>query len=684
MKIAQKISFIYLLNIGFLFCAMLKPYDGAHLNYIYIEFEWDQIPQAEYYQLQISKNIEFSNPELDIDHSNIIYIDKNSLDWDNQYYWRVRPIFDQDENGSWIDTASFSTGGTLSNTTVTVTNANSVEDGITVFGAFFNYFSAAIDESGKEIWNSGMEDLVYYNSNQYGNVFGCTLMPGTENNLPGKEFTFQGETIWEEPNDDFLHHDLIQLPNGNYLGIVETTSLGPIPIGDWTPLFMGLGFQADGVSIEFPWVGDKLVEWDKETGEIVWEWNVFDNFNMIDFDQFGGTWNQAYIDLHYDWTHVNAVIYEESQSALYISTRHLSRITKIDYPSGDVIWNLGHNMMSDDVTMGTDIGFSFQHSIQILDNGNILTFDNGNLAEQFRGLDSPQSRAIEISTDGISAELVWSYELPSNLYGFASGNTQKLDNGNVLVTTVGGGGRSLEVDTNGDIVWEGNYNLSLPNGAVYRAHRIPGLYPTSFSVLVHDLLDMDNGPGINLSEGSVPILFDIINEGDYELEINFSVSDQFGWLNPTEGNLILSPNSSETLSFNTFPNEENEISQIELIVTPTHHQDKQKIIQIDGYSNLLRTYSVSLPKLLKFDEPSPNPFNPKTKLRFIIHPGIFGKISLQLFDLNGRLVEDFNDDHIRIGENELVWDAKDYSSGLYFARLFYGKDYITKKLILMK
>ena len=43
MKIAQKIVLIYLLNIGFLFCAMLKPYDGAHLNYIYIEFEWDQI-----------------------------------------------------------------------------------------------------------------------------------------------------------------------------------------------------------------------------------------------------------------------------------------------------------------------------------------------------------------------------------------------------------------------------------------------------------------------------------------------------------------------------------------------------------------------------------------------------------------------------------------------------------------
>ena len=682
MKAVNKFIFFYLLNIGILYCALLKPDNGEYLNYIYIEFEWDQIPQADYYELQISNDLEFSNLALDIDHSNTLFIDRASLEWDRTYYWRIRPVFNQSEYGLWTNPFSFSTGTTLSNTTVSISDTNAFQQGITVFGAFFNYFSAAIDESGKEIWNSGIEDLVYYNSNRYGNVFGCSLAPGTENNLPGKEFTFQGEIVWEEPNDEFLHHDLIQLPNGNYLGIIETTSLGPIPIGDWTQLFMGLGFQANGVSIEFPWVGDKLVEWDKETGDVVWEWNVFENFNMMDYDQFGGTWNQAYIDLHYDWTHVNAVVYEESESALYISTRHLSRITKIDYPSGEIVWNLGYDMASDDVTLGSNIGFSFQHSLQILDNGNILTFDNGNLAEEFRGLDSPQSRAIEISTDGTSAELVWSYELPSNLYGFASGNAQKLDNGNVLVTTVGGGGRSLEVDPNGIIVWEGNYNLSLPNGAVYRAHRIPGLFPTSFSVIVNDLLDTYNGPGINLN--SETISFDIVNEGDYELEIHFSIFDQLGWLESTDGNLVLSPNSSETISFNIFPNEANAMSTIELTVTPVHHPDKQKVIQIDGYSNLLEVSSDALPELLQFDEPFPNPFNPITRFRFTIPPGNVDNIYLQLFDLKGRLVETLIHDNIQRGENELVWDAENHSSGIYLVRLHYGDSYITKKIILMQ
>ena len=95
--------------------------------------------------------------------------------------------------------------------------------------------------------------------------------------------------------------------------------------------------------------------------------------------------------LHYDWTHVNAVIFDASESAIYISTRHLSRITKIDYPSGEIIWNLGHEMPSGQVGLGNELGFSFQHSLQKLENGNILTFDNGNLSPEFRGTDQPIS-----------------------------------------------------------------------------------------------------------------------------------------------------------------------------------------------------------------------------------------------------------------------------------------------------
>ena len=56
-------------------------------------------------------------------------------------------------------------------------------------------------------------------------------------------------------------------------------------------------------------------------------------------------------------------------------------------------------MPSGDVTMGNDLGFSFQHGLQKLNNGNIVTLDNGNLSEEFLGSSTPLTRAIEISID---------------------------------------------------------------------------------------------------------------------------------------------------------------------------------------------------------------------------------------------------------------------------------------------
>ena len=86
--------------------------------------------------------------------------------------------------------------------------------------------------------------MVYYNSSDYGDLFGCYLNPGTENNLPGIEFSFDRSILWLEPNDEFLHHDLIQLPNGNYMGFIREVVLGPIPNDNYmTEYFQMIGYQ---------------------------------------------------------------------------------------------------------------------------------------------------------------------------------------------------------------------------------------------------------------------------------------------------------------------------------------------------------------------------------------------------------------------------------------------------------
>ena len=667
---------------------LLYPENGAELNHIQILFEWEQIPLANSYQIQISENANFSNPLVTSEDNTLLFIEKELLDWDETYHWRIQPVYPLGETGNWSEVFSFTTGSQLSETTTTISNASQIQEGVTVFGAFFNYFSAVVDQSGREIWNSGDENIVYYSTGEYGDVFGCYLNSGTENNLPGIEFTYDGGTVWNEPNDEFLHHDMIQLSNGNYLGIVETSSLGPIPIGEWTPLFQSLGFMANGVTIEFPWIGDKLIEWDKETKDVVWSWNVFDNFNMVDYDQYGGTWNQAYLELHYDWTHVNAVIFDEDESAIYISTRNLSRITKIDYPSGEIIWNMGHQMASGDVDMGTDIGFSFQHSLQRLDNGNILTFDNGNLSPEFRGTEEPVSRAIEIevteSGSNYSAELAWSYELPNDLFSFASGNTHKLQNGNVLITTVGGGGTSLEVTTEGDIVWEANYNLTLPNGAVYRAHRIPGLFPTAFSVLIDNYQTNGEDLGVYLPPGSSDISFSLVHEGGFGQSFTYELEDESGWFNLPTGSLFLEPGESESLVFSGTVAAVTGGNTITLSIVPDHHPEKTKIIHVTGYTSPLAVDGEILPRGFELKQPFPNPFNSFISIQFSVGDANFLPIKLDIIDLAGHGIETLVDENYEPGLHEVKWNADGHPSGLYFVKLAISEQIVTKKILYLK
>jgi len=676
-------NILLIFSISFAFSNLITPENGAILNRIHVLFEWKQIPEAISYDLRISEDENFYSIIYETTDSSLAYIEKNNLSWQNTYYWQIRANF-SNQSSDWCTPFSFTTTQALSSSSVNYVNESQYQAGVTVFGAFFNYFSAVIDQTGKEIWNSGANNFVYYSSNSFGNVLGCNLLSGAENNLPGMEISFQNEIIWEEPNDEFLHHDIIKLPNGNYLGIIETNSLGPIPVGGWTASFQNLGFQADGITIEFPWIGDKLVEWDKDTKEVVWTWNTFDHFSMSDYDQFGGTWTEAYLNLHYDWTHVNAVIFDESESAIYISTRHLSRITKIDYPSGEIIWNLGHEMPSGQVSMGTEIGFSFQHSLQKLENGNILTFDNGNLSPEFCGTDQPISRAIEIGINDNIANIAWSYDLPPNLFGFASGNAQKLENGNVLITTVGGGGQSIEVNDQGEIVWEGLYNLSLPYGAVYRAHRIPGLYPAAYSILIDYYMDNNGAPGVFISPETSGISFTIINEGAYHLPLLVQITDNENWFGPQEIEITIDPHSSMPVTFDGNVTNLTYANPIQLFVEPVHHPNKAKTVVVNGFTSPL---NIDDPKKVSsnhftLENPYPNPFNSNVSIYYTLENQ--QNVLLQVYDLGGKLISTITHETLPSGRHHSTWNALHESSGVYVVKLSSSNHIKTHKILYIK
>ena len=90
---------------------------------------------------------------------------------------------------------------------------------------------------------------------------------------------------------------------------------------------------------------------------------------------------------------------------------------------------------------------------------------------------------------------------------------------------------------------------------------------------------------------------------------------------------------------------------------------------------------------LVLDQNAPNPFNPSTTISFTLAQR--SRVTLSIYDVNGKMVDTLVDGTVGEGYNEYRWDGKDasggtVSSGVYFYRLTSGKQTLTKKMVLLK
>lgn len=78
----------------------------------------------------------------------------------------------------------------------------------------------------------------------------------------------------------------------------------------------------------------------------------------------------------------------------------------------------------------------------------------------------------------------------------------------------------------------------------------------------------------------------------------------------------------------------------------------------------------------------PNPFNPQTTIKFALPET--GEISLKVYDISGREIQSLVTGIWLPGTHQVVWDAKDCASGIYFVRLEAGNYAKTGKIVLVK
>ena len=121
-----------------------------------------------------------------------------------------------------------------------------------------------------------------------------------------------------------------------------------------------------------------------------------------------------------------------------------------------------------------------------------------------------------------------------------------------------------------------------------------------------------------------------------------------------------------------------------ILTTPSGYS-----VQLPSTATALSTiddYEIS-PLAFSLNQNYPNPFNPSTTISFDIYEA--SKVSLSIFDLNGRLVKNLMNGNLGAGTYNIDWNGKStkglsVAGGVYFYSITSGETSIIKKMSLIK
>ena len=285
-------------------------------------------------------------------------------------------------------------------------------------------------------------------------------------------------TVWEytvSDNNSIAHHDVEILPNGNVLMIVWERILNQIAI-------------EGGVEFENDIFTEKLIEIDRSSNSIVWEWNSWDHIvqdKFEDLNNYGNiNENPNKININYsiddppggnffingDIMHANGIDYAENKDVIYLSVNYFDEVWVIDHSTttseaesssggnynkgGDLIYRFGNPETYN--SLGNKI-FDKNHFPNLLENGevgegNILIYSNGNSTQQsiVYELEMPNNFNL-LSNSNNEPNIIWSFT-DENLFANKLCGAVRLSNGNTLITESDYG--FWEVTNEGEIVWK--------------------------------------------------------------------------------------------------------------------------------------------------------------------------------------------------------------------------------------
>ena len=259
------------------------------------------------------------------------------------------------------------------------------------------------------------------------------------------ELDWDGNEVWFCPCQ--IHHDFHRTPNGNTLLLCQRSIRDP-KVHPAAELLSTYIYEVN------------------PDREVVWDWYSEDHVEEL--TRLADVQFPLSADFPPDWTHSNTVQEIPPTPAqrdprfkpgnVMMSHRNLDLALVIEKDTGQIVWTWGRDVLS------------HQHATIMLDNGHMLTFDNG----------QKRKASAVWEVEPISGEIVWSYEGGEHepFYAGSLSNAQRLWNGNTFICSGSQPdyGRLFEVTPAGEIVWEfQNPYAEYAEGElpVYRAYKYP-------------------------------------------------------------------------------------------------------------------------------------------------------------------------------------------------------------------
>ena len=120
----------------------------------------------------------------------------------------------------------------------------------------------------------------------------------------------------------------------------------------------------------------------------------------------------------------------------------------------------------------------------------------------------------------------------------------------------------------------------------------------------------------------------------------------------------------------------------DLAVANSYSDDISILINLSSMTGVDNPPEMYLPESFSTFQNYPNPFNAFTIIQYSLQEA--SDVTIKIYDILGRKIETLVQGEQQAGYHQVIWDAEDATSGMYFYRIQAGDYTEAKKMLLLK